>query len=123
MAIAKSSIKNISTNLKSNIFALNGNNVEERLGGYISQTHPLTETELLNLEQNKSLYLLRKPVDGENTFTYLRCYYRLNDSANTPNTTYIWAVNPQNPSAYYKIYGYWSSGITYKWMRLFYTDS
>ncbi len=57
---------------------------------------------------------------GSDTYTYLRCWYRISDNPLKPGGTYIWARNPGNGD-WYRVPGYWwADGIT-QWKNMFYS--
>lgn len=53
-----------------------------------------------------------------NTYTYVKCWYRTSVSHDEPATDWVWAKNEDN--SYYKLPGYWWSPISLK--NMFYTD-
>lgn len=58
---------------------------------------------------------------GSNTYTYLRCFYRVDTAISKPKTDYVWAVNPSG--SYYKVYGnWWKDGLT-SWQNMFYSNT
>ncbi|PSW61917.1 thermolabile hemolysin [Photobacterium kishitanii] len=61
--------------------------------------------------QNPSTYT-------NNTYTYVKCWYRTSVSHDEPATDWIWAKNTDG--SYYKLPGYWWSSISFK--NMFYTD-
>ena len=56
--------------------------------------------------------------DTNNTYTYVKCWYRTSVSHDEPATDWVWAKNSDN--SYYKLPGYWWSSISFK--NMFYTD-
>ncbi|WP_408900137.1 SGNH/GDSL hydrolase family protein [Photobacterium piscicola] len=56
--------------------------------------------------------------DTNNTYTYVKCWYRTSVSHDEPATDWAWAKN--NDNSYYKLPGYWWSSISFK--NMFYTD-
>ena len=54
----------------------------------------------------------------DNTYTYVKCWYRTSVSHDEPATDWVWAKNSDN--SYYKLPGYWWSSISFK--NMFYTD-
>ncbi|WP_296226974.1 SGNH/GDSL hydrolase family protein [Ralstonia sp. UBA689] len=58
---------------------------------------------------------------GSPTYTYLRCFYRVDTSPLKPNATYAWGIDPAS-GGYYRIYGrWWKDGLT-SWENMFYSD-
>ncbi len=58
---------------------------------------------------------------GSNTYTYLRCFYRVDTAISKPKTDYIWAVNTNG--SYYRVYGnWWKDGLT-SWQNMFYSNT
>ncbi len=58
---------------------------------------------------------------GANTYTYLRCFYRVDTAISKPKTTYVWATT--STGAYYKVYGnWWKDGLT-SWQNMFYSNT
>ncbi len=58
---------------------------------------------------------------GSSTYTYLRCFYRVDTAISKPKTDYIWAVNSNG--SYYKVYGnWWKDGLT-SWENMFYSNT
>lgn len=53
-----------------------------------------------------------------NTYTYVKCWYRTSISHDEPATDWVWAKN--NDNSYYELPGYWWSSISFK--NMFYTD-
>lgn len=64
-------------------------------------------------------FLLSK---GNNTYTYLRCYYRINPSSISPRADYLWAKNIGS-TTYYRLQGYWRSSFVMFWKNMFYSDT
>ncbi|OWY38027.1 thermolabile hemolysin [Xenophilus sp. AP218F] len=62
------------------------------------------------------------PVQGRATYTYLRCYYRLDPAANKPQTSYVWALDPSSGD-YYRLNGYWWSGRAAALKNMFYSET
>lgn len=56
-------------------------------------------------------------VQGKQTYTYVRCWYRPAATHDDPYTTWEWAKNADG--SYYTIQGYWWSSIRQK--NMFYT--
>ncbi|SKC32537.1 Thermolabile hemolysin precursor [Photobacterium piscicola] len=56
--------------------------------------------------------------DTNNTYTYVKCWYRTSVSHDEPAADWVWAKN--NDNSYYKLPGYWWSSISFK--NMFYTD-
>lgn len=58
---------------------------------------------------------------GANTYTYVRCFYRVDTAISKPKTTYVWATT--STGAYYKLYGnWWKDGLT-SWENMFYSNT
>ena len=58
---------------------------------------------------------------GSNTYTYLRCFYRVDTAAAKPKTTYVWGLT--SSGAYYKVTGnWWKDGLT-SWQNMFYSNT
>ncbi|KOO15794.1 thermolabile hemolysin [Vibrio xuii] len=53
------------------------------------------------------------------TYTYVRCWYRTSYSLDEPATDWEWAENPDG--SYFTIDGYWWSAVSFK--NMFYTDT
>lgn len=59
---------------------------------------------------------------GANTYTYLRCFYKVDDVNTKPKTNYVWARVPGSSINYYKLNGNWfKDGVT-EWKNMFYTN-
>jgi len=58
-------------------------------------------------------------VQGSETYTYVRCWYRPHTNHDDPATTWEWAEN--SDGSYYTLDGYWYSSISFK--NMFYTDT
>lgn len=57
---------------------------------------------------------------GSDTYTYLRCWYRISDDPLKPAATYEWARDPSGGD-WYRVPGYWwADGIT-QWKNMFYS--
>ncbi|MFJ1213902.1 SGNH/GDSL hydrolase family protein [Burkholderia pyrrocinia] len=57
---------------------------------------------------------------GSDTYTYLRCWYRISDDPLKPEATYEWARDPAGGD-WYRVPGYWwADGIT-QWKNMFYS--
>ena len=57
---------------------------------------------------------------GSNTYTYLRCFYRVDTAPAKPKTTYVWGLT--SSGAYYKVTGnWWKDGLT-SWQNMFYSN-
>ncbi|UTH76038.1 SGNH/GDSL hydrolase family protein [Chromobacterium sp. IIBBL 290-4] len=87
----------------------------EALDGVLSAGKPLSESEAAAAASQS------KPQAGSATYTYLRCYYRLNPAANQPQTSYVWATDPSSGD-YYRVNGYWWSGSLVALKNMFYSD-
>jgi thermolabile hemolysin len=59
---------------------------------------------------------------GDDTYTYLRCWYRKSESALEPDSSYEWARNPDNDD-WYRVYGYWWADGLLKWENMFYSTA
>ncbi len=58
---------------------------------------------------------------GANTYTYLRCFYRVDTAPTKPKTTYVWGLT--SSGAYYKVTGnWWKDGLT-SWQNMFYSNT
>ncbi|MGU7769812.1 SGNH/GDSL hydrolase family protein [Burkholderia sp. MR1-5-21] len=59
---------------------------------------------------------------GSDTYTYLRCWYRISDDPLKPEATYEWARDPAGGD-WYRVPGYWwADGIT-QWKNMFYSTT
>ncbi|MGC3833937.1 SGNH/GDSL hydrolase family protein [Moritella viscosa] len=58
-------------------------------------------------------------IQDENTYTYVRCWYRTSNSHDDAATDWEWAVNADGD--YLKIDGYWWSSTSFK--NMFYTNT
>lgn len=58
-------------------------------------------------------------VQSDNTYTYVRCWYRPSQSHDDPSTTWEWAENPDG--SYFTIDGYWWSSVSFK--NMFFTNT
>lgn len=59
---------------------------------------------------------------GSSTYTYLRCFYRLDASSTKPATNYVWGRDPSS-NDYFRIHGYWWADGVFKWENMFYSDT
>lgn len=57
-------------------------------------------------------------VQGSETYTYVRCWYRPDTTHDDSATTWEWALDKNDN--YFKVPGYWWSSISYK--NMFFTD-
>ena len=72
--------------------------------------------------QQKMLSLSGSNRSNSETYTYLRCYYRINNNPNDVRTDYIWGLN--NDGSYYRVNGYWHDGSMLSVnLNLFYTNT
>lgn len=55
------------------------------------------------------------------TYTYLRCFYRIDTAPGKPKTSYVWGRDPAS-NDYYRIYGYWWKDGLLSWQNMFYSD-
>lgn len=96
---------------------------DAELTNYLSPAGPLSAEQLqavrgtpwaaaLNLGSNNA---------GASTYTYLRCYYRLDDDLRKPATTYAWARATAGGD-YYRVNGSWWAGGALRWQNMFYSD-
>ncbi|WP_299002243.1 SGNH/GDSL hydrolase family protein [uncultured Shewanella sp.] len=58
-------------------------------------------------------------LQSNETYTYLRCWYRPSDSHDDVATDWEWGLN--DDGSYYKVTGYWYSSIS--WKNMFYTST
>ncbi|HDR9588711.1 TPA: SGNH/GDSL hydrolase family protein [Burkholderia stabilis] len=59
---------------------------------------------------------------GSDTYTYLRCWYRISDDPRKPEATYEWARDPAGGD-WYRVPGYWwADGVT-QWKNMFYSTT
>ncbi|WP_175946995.1 SGNH/GDSL hydrolase family protein [Burkholderia pyrrocinia] len=59
---------------------------------------------------------------GSDTYTYLRCWYRISDDPLKPEATYEWARDPAGGD-WYRVPGYWwADGVT-QWKNMFYSTT
>ncbi|WP_175890762.1 SGNH/GDSL hydrolase family protein [Burkholderia cepacia] len=64
----------------------------------------------------------RAPRRGSDTYTYLRCWYRIDADPLKPAATYEWARDPAGGD-WYRVSGYWwADGIT-QWKNMFYSTT
>ncbi|WP_082752605.1 SGNH/GDSL hydrolase family protein [Janthinobacterium sp. B9-8] len=89
---------------------------DPQLGSVLSAQKPLSAAELLKAPKVAGMSRL-----GGYTYTYLRCYYRLENNSAKPATSYAWAIDPSS-GAYYKLYGNWWADGQFQWKNMFYTD-
>src|SRR6185437_666958 len=59
---------------------------------------------------------------SNNTYTYLRCYYRIDPSSISPRADYLWAKNIDS-TTYYRLQGSWWSSFAMSWKNMFYSDT
>ncbi|MDP4493635.1 SGNH/GDSL hydrolase family protein [Vibrio sp. AH4] len=76
-------------------------------------TEPWTKTEMPLMSRAQV-----EQVQGKQTYTYVRCWYRPAATHDDPYTTWEWAKNKNGSD--YTINGYWWSSISHK--NMFYTD-
>ncbi|WDE09143.1 SGNH/GDSL hydrolase family protein [Thalassomonas viridans] len=60
-----------------------------------------------------------KALQSDDTYTYVRCWYRPSENHDNSATDWEWARNEDN--SYYKIHGYWYSSVS--WKNMFYTNT
>ncbi|TDA48797.1 lipolytic protein [Burkholderia pyrrocinia] len=83
----------------------------------LSPSGPLTDP--LMVPTSKRSMPAARP--GSDTYTYLRCWYRISDNPLEPKATYAWALDPGSGD-WYRVPGYWwADGIT-KWSNMFYSQ-
>lgn len=58
---------------------------------------------------------------GSDTYTYMRCYYRIDPASTSPRADYLWAKNIDS-STYYRLQGSWWSSLAISWKNMFYSD-
>ncbi|WCP68768.1 SGNH/GDSL hydrolase family protein [Vibrio tubiashii] len=58
-------------------------------------------------------------VQSNQTYTYVRCWYRPAQTHDDPATTWEWALNENGD--YLKVHGYWWSSVSFK--NMFYTNT
>jgi thermolabile hemolysin len=58
---------------------------------------------------------------SSSTYTYLRCFYRVDTSIAKPKTDYVWATT--SSGAYYKVTGQWWKGGLTSWENMFYSNT
>lgn len=66
-----------------------------------------------------SPFLLGK---AKSTYTYMRCYYRINSASTAPQADYLWA-RALDSTAYYRLEGHWWSSLAVSWKNMFYSDT
>ncbi|WP_336956453.1 SGNH/GDSL hydrolase family protein [Serratia sp. KG1D] len=66
-----------------------------------------------------SPFLLGK---AKSTYTYMRCYYRINPASTIPQADYLWA-RALNSTSYYRLEGHWWSSLAVSWKNMFYSDT
>jgi len=59
---------------------------------------------------------------GSQTFTYLRCFYRVDTSPSRPATHYVWGIDPASGD-YYRIHGRWWRDGLLSWQNMFYSGT
>ncbi|MCA3859036.1 MAG: lipolytic protein, partial [Burkholderia sp.] len=65
---------------------------------------------------------LRAARRGSDTYTYLRCWYRIDADPLKPAATYEWARDPAGGD-WYRVSGYWwADGVT-QWKNMFYSTT
>ncbi|PTU67335.1 thermolabile hemolysin [Chromobacterium sp. Panama] len=82
---------------------------------YLSPGGPLSEAQVKAAAAKPAVAM------GAATYTYLRCYYRLDMSPGKPQTNYHWALDPSSGD-YYRVNGYWWSGSIIALKNMFYSD-
>lgn len=87
----------------------------DELDGVLSAGKPLSDGEA------RAAASQAKPQAGSATYTYLRCYYRLDAASTKPQTSYVWATDPSSGD-YYRVNGYWWSGSVVALKNMFYSD-
>ncbi|MEC6831263.1 SGNH/GDSL hydrolase family protein [Photobacterium toruni] len=80
---------------------------------------PFAATASDNVQQIENHPLQQNAIPNtNNTYTYVKCWYRTSISNDEPATDWVWAKNSDN--SYYELPGYWWSSISFK--NMFYTD-
>ncbi|WP_454878852.1 SGNH/GDSL hydrolase family protein [Serratia inhibens] len=59
---------------------------------------------------------------GNDTYTYMRCYYSVDPASMSPRADYLWAQNNDSTS-YYRLQGSWWSSLAVSWKNMFYSDT
>ncbi|WP_081067966.1 SGNH/GDSL hydrolase family protein [Burkholderia territorii] len=59
---------------------------------------------------------------GQNTYTYLRCWYRISNDPLKPDATYEWARNPSDGD-WYRVPGFWWVDGVMQWKNMFYSET
>ncbi|RAS38245.1 SGNH/GDSL hydrolase family protein [Paraburkholderia bryophila] len=57
---------------------------------------------------------------GNDTYTYLRCWYRISADPLKPEATYEWALDP-NDGDWYRLAGFWRADGVLQWRNMFYS--
>ncbi|WP_426162349.1 SGNH/GDSL hydrolase family protein [Pseudoduganella sp. R-34] len=86
------------------------------LGACYSPDGPLSEEQLLGRSRSEC-----ETAPGATTQTYLRCFFRVDDDARRPATSYAWAREADGE--YYRVEGYWWSASPLQWRNMFYSDA
>lgn len=63
---------------------------------------------------------IQSPSSFADTYTYLRCFYRIDESNLKPATTYVWGWDSEKKD-YYHINGYWYNGASMS--NMFYSST
>ncbi|KVQ13427.1 SGNH/GDSL hydrolase family protein [Burkholderia ubonensis] len=59
---------------------------------------------------------------GSDTYTYLRCWYRISNNPLKPAATYEWARDPDS-GGWYRVNGYWWADGVMQWKNMFYSTT
>jgi len=58
---------------------------------------------------------------ANDTYSYLRCYYRIDPANISPRADYLWARN-MDSTTYYRLQGHWWSSLAVSWKNMFYSE-
>lgn len=88
---------------------------------------PLPDSLANNLLSPKAPAVIEKGAPfllgkANSTYTYMRCYYRVNSASSAPQADYLWA-RALNSTAYYRLEGHWWSSLAVFWKNMFYSDT
>jgi len=93
-------------------------------GAYLSSEGPLSVPALHKRPAHTPGKLSDRmhAMTSGNTYTYLRCYYRLSNDLRDPSTDYVWGLDPSS-GGYFHVNGFWYSGSVFAWENMFYSDT
>ncbi|MDP5009367.1 MAG: SGNH/GDSL hydrolase family protein [Glaciimonas sp.] len=97
--------------------------IDGRYNGVLSSSGPLSAEQLHKMGPPKTQQLRSATtLTSSPTYTYLRCFYRIDSNPLKPATNYVWGRQPGN-NDYYRINGYWRGSGVFDWKNMFYTDT